>query len=171
MLLPVVTLIVLLVTRRRFDQTADRRAVRKLTTTLTTALSVSCGAFVLLAYLLRDHFSPRPEFGVLAQDLPVRFLPGRLFSNRFFLPAGLAGQAALRVGLPAVLDRGPRRAYRVLPAHLHLSRRGRGGPGPRHPHPRRLDAVLHVDLAGKPVLVQPGRPSRRSPTGPSPRSR
>ena len=53
------------------DQTADRRAVRKLTATLVTALAASCGAFVLLGYLLRDHFSPRPEFGVLVQDLPV----------------------------------------------------------------------------------------------------
>jgi phosphatidylglycerol lysyltransferase len=92
MLLPVVTLIVLLVTRRRFDQTADRRAARKLTTTATAALSVSCAAFLLLAYLLRDHFTPRPGFGVLAQDLPAWFLPGRLFSNRFFLPEGLVGR-------------------------------------------------------------------------------
>ena len=116
MLLPVVTLIVLLVTRRRFDQTADRRAARKLTATLTTALGVSCAAFLLLAYLLRDHFSPRPGFGVLAQDLPARFLAGRLFSNRL-PPGGPGREAAVRVGLPAVLDRGPRRAYRVLPAH------------------------------------------------------
>jgi phosphatidylglycerol lysyltransferase len=78
MLLPVVTLIVLLATRRRFDQTASRRAVRKLTATLTIALGVSCGAFLLLGYLLRNHFSPRPEFGALARDLPMRFLAGRL---------------------------------------------------------------------------------------------
>ena len=91
MLLPVVTLIALLVTRRRFDQTAGRRAVRKLTATLTTALGVSCAAFLLLGYLLRDHFSPRPDFGALARDLPMRFLAGRLFSNRF-LPAGLVGR-------------------------------------------------------------------------------
>jgi phosphatidylglycerol lysyltransferase len=91
MLLPAVTLMVLLVTRRRFDQTADRRAVRKLAVTLTTALGVSCGTFLLLGYLLRDHFSPRPEFGALARDLPMRFLAGRLFSNRF-LPADLAGR-------------------------------------------------------------------------------
>ena len=92
MLLPVVTLIVLLVTRRRFDQTADRRATRKLTTTVTAALTMSCAAFLLLAYLPRDHFSPRPGFGVLAQDLPGWFLPGRLFGNRFFLPEGLVGR-------------------------------------------------------------------------------
>jgi lysylphosphatidylglycerol synthetase-like protein (DUF2156 family) len=91
MLLPVVTLIVLLVTRRRFDQTAGRRAVRKLTATLTFALGMSCAAFLLLGYLLRDHFSPRPDFGPLARDLPMRFLAGRLFSNRF-LPADLTGR-------------------------------------------------------------------------------
>ena len=91
MLLPVVTLMVLLVTRRRFDQTAGRRAVGKLTATLTAALGVSCAAFLLLGYLLRDHFSPRPELGALARDLPMRFLAGRLFSNHF-LPADLAGR-------------------------------------------------------------------------------
>jgi phosphatidylglycerol lysyltransferase len=91
MLLPLVTLIVLLVTRRRFDQTAGRQAVRKLAATLTTALGVACGAFLLLGYLLRDHFSPRPQFGVLAQDLPVRFLAGRLLRTRF-LPADLVGR-------------------------------------------------------------------------------
>jgi lysylphosphatidylglycerol synthetase-like protein (DUF2156 family) len=91
MLLPVVTLTVLLVTRSRFDQTADRRAVRKLTATLATALSVSFGAFLLLGYLLREHSSPRPEFGVPARDLPMRFLAYMLFSNRF-RPAHLAGR-------------------------------------------------------------------------------
>jgi lysylphosphatidylglycerol synthetase-like protein (DUF2156 family) len=89
MLLPTVTLIVLLATRRRFDQAAGRLAVR-LAVTVAAALGVSCAAFLLLGYLLRDHFSPRPQFGVLAQDLPMRFLAGRLSSNRF-LPADLAG--------------------------------------------------------------------------------
>jgi lysylphosphatidylglycerol synthetase-like protein (DUF2156 family) len=91
MLLPVVTLIVLLVTRRRFDQSAGRRAVWKLTAAVTAALGVSCGAFLLVGYLLRDHFNPRPDFGTLAQDLPVRFLAGRLSGHRF-LPADLAGR-------------------------------------------------------------------------------
>jgi phosphatidylglycerol lysyltransferase len=100
MLLPAATLMVLLVTRRRFDQTAGRRAVRKLTLTLTTALGVTCGAFLLFGYLLRDHFSPRPQFGVLAQDLPVRFLGGRLFSTRF-LPVDMAGRL-LYVGVFAL---------------------------------------------------------------------
>src|SRR5215472_4489655 len=91
MLLPVVTLIVLLVTRRRFDQAAGRRAVRKLTATLAAALGVSCAAFLLLGYLLRDHFSPRPGFGALVRDLPMRFVAGRMSGNRF-LPADLAGR-------------------------------------------------------------------------------
>lgn len=91
MLLPVVTLIVLLVTRRHFDQTADRRAIRKLSATLVIALSMSFGAFLLLGYLLREHSSLRPEFGVPARELPIRFLAYILFSNRF-LPAHLAGR-------------------------------------------------------------------------------
>jgi len=91
MLLSVVTLIALLLTRRHFDQTADRRAIRKLTATLATALSVSFGAFLLVCYLLRGHSSPRPEFGVPAWDLPMRFLAYMLFGNRF-LSAHLAGR-------------------------------------------------------------------------------
>ncbi len=51
MLLSVVTLTVLLVTRGRFDQTAERRAVRKLMATLATALSVSFGVFLLAGCL------------------------------------------------------------------------------------------------------------------------
>jgi lysylphosphatidylglycerol synthetase-like protein (DUF2156 family) len=90
MLLPVVTLTVLAVTRRRFDQTAGRRAARKLTATLAAAAGVSCAAFLLLGYLLRDHFSPRPGLGALARDLPMRFLGGRLTGSSF-LPANLAG--------------------------------------------------------------------------------
>jgi phosphatidylglycerol lysyltransferase len=91
MLLPVVTLVVLLVTRSRFDQTAERQAVRKLTATLATALSASFAAFLLLGYLLREHSSPGQEFGVPTWDLPMRFLAYMLFSNRF-LPAHLAGR-------------------------------------------------------------------------------
>ena len=52
LLLPVVTLIVLLLTRSRFDQTAERRALRKLTATLATALGVSFGVFLLAGYFL-----------------------------------------------------------------------------------------------------------------------
>jgi phosphatidylglycerol lysyltransferase len=91
MLLPVVTLTVLLVTRRRFDQTADGRAVRKLTATLATALGVSCGAFLVLGCLLGEHSARPSQFGVPARDLPMRFLACVLFSNRF-LPAHLAGR-------------------------------------------------------------------------------
>jgi phosphatidylglycerol lysyltransferase len=91
LLLPVVTVIVLLATRRRFDQTADRRAATKLMATLTAALGVTCGAFLLFGYLLRDRFSPRPQFGVLAQDVPRRFLAGSLLFTRF-VPVDLVGR-------------------------------------------------------------------------------
>jgi len=91
MLLPAGTLIVLLAARRRFGQGPGRRAARTLTAALAAALGVSGGAFVLLGYLLRDHFSPRPGFGALARDLPARFLAGRLAGSRF-LPADLAAR-------------------------------------------------------------------------------
>ena len=86
--LSVATLIVLLVTRHRFDQTADRRAVRKLTAALASALCLSMGAFLLLGYLLQGRFGPHPEFVGPARDLPMRFLACMLFSDRF-LPAAL----------------------------------------------------------------------------------
>jgi len=89
--LSAVTLVVLLVTCRRFDQTADGEAVRKLTATLAAALGVCLGAFLLLGYLLRDHWGPRQQFDGRARDLPVRFLASMLFSNRF-LPVGLVGR-------------------------------------------------------------------------------
>ena len=91
MVLSAVTLMMLLSTRRRFDQTSDGRAVRKLTATLATALGVSWGAFLLLGYLLRHGSGTRLEFGGRTQDLPMRFLASMLFSNRF-LPANLVGR-------------------------------------------------------------------------------
>jgi phosphatidylglycerol lysyltransferase len=89
--LSVVTLTVLLAARGQFDQAADARATRKLTATLAAALGVSCGAFLLLGYLLRDRSGPRPEIGGPAQDLPVRFVDSLLFGTPFF-PANLAGR-------------------------------------------------------------------------------
>lgn len=91
MLLSVVTLVVLLVTRRWFDQTADRRAVRRLMATLGTALGATFGAFLLLDYLLRGHHIPRPGGSPAAQNLPMRFLASMLF-NTHFLPRNLGGR-------------------------------------------------------------------------------
>jgi lysylphosphatidylglycerol synthetase-like protein (DUF2156 family) len=91
MVLSLVTLVVLLVTYRRFDQTADSRAVRKLTATLAIALGVSLAAFLLLGYLLQVRSSQRPQLGGTTQDLPMRFLASMLFSSRF-LQAGLVGR-------------------------------------------------------------------------------
>ena len=164
MLLPVVTLIVLLVTRRRFDQTAGRQAVRKLTITLSTALAVTCGAFLLLGYLLRDHFGPRPQFGVLAQDLPVRFLAGRLFSTRF-LPVDLVGRL-LYVWVFAVFWIVVLGALTAFFLHARTYRDTAAADRARAILARGGSTLfLHVDLAGKPVLVQPGRASRHRVPG------
>ena len=170
MVLPVVTLIVLLVTRRRFDQTADRRAVRKLTATLATALGVSCAAFLLLGYLLRDHFSPRPRVrcaGAGSADA----VPGRQAVQQPFPPGGPGREAALRVGLPAVLDRGPRRAHRVLPAHPHPSatRTRRTGHAPSSPAAARRCPTCRPGRETSTGSARTGEPP--SLTGPSPRSR
>jgi phosphatidylglycerol lysyltransferase len=89
--LSAVTLVVLLVTYRRFDQTADSGAVRKLTATLTAALGATLCAFLLLGSLLRDSSGRRAGFAGSARDLPMRFLASMLFSNRS-LPASLVGR-------------------------------------------------------------------------------
>jgi len=94
LILPLVTVVVLLITRRRFDQSAGRGAVRRLTATSVTALGVSCAGFVVLGHLLRGHFTAdgaRPGYGALLKDLPGRFLPGKVFSV-YFLPADLTGR-------------------------------------------------------------------------------
>jgi phosphatidylglycerol lysyltransferase len=52
---------------------------------------VSGRAFLLLGFLLRDDFSPRPQLGTLAEDIPLRVLAGRLFGTRF-VPVDLAGR-------------------------------------------------------------------------------
>lgn len=93
MLLPAVTLVVLLMTRRRFDLTAGRQAARRLTATLAGTLAAGCGTFLLSGYLLAGHFSPRPALGALVRDLPARFLANMPFSARF-LPVDLAGRLA-----------------------------------------------------------------------------
>jgi phosphatidylglycerol lysyltransferase len=61
-LLSLVTLIVLLVTRSRFDQTAGRRAVRKLAATLVTALGVGSGVCLLAGYALPAGLAGRAIF-------------------------------------------------------------------------------------------------------------
>jgi phosphatidylglycerol lysyltransferase len=91
MVLPVVTLTVLLVTRRRFDQVADRQAAGKLAAIVAAAFGASLGAFLLLGYLLRDQAGARPGVGGVLQELSASFLPGRLFGSRV-LPHDLAGR-------------------------------------------------------------------------------
>ena len=123
MLLPAVTLTVLAVTRRRFDRTAGRRPVRCVAT-LAAAAGVSCAAFLLLGYLLRDHLARARD----SVRWPGICRCGSWLGRRQQLPAGGPGrQRGLRVGFPAVLDRGARRAHRVLPAHPRLPRPGAAG--------------------------------------------
>ena len=91
MVLPLVTLTVLLVTRRRFDQVADRQAAGKLAAIVAAAFGASLGAFLLLGYLLQDQAGARPGVGGVLQELSASFLPGRLFGSRV-IPHDLAGR-------------------------------------------------------------------------------
>ncbi|HTW00806.1 MAG TPA: DUF2156 domain-containing protein [Streptosporangiaceae bacterium] len=91
MIVPVVTLTVLLVTRRRFDQVADRQAAGKLTAIVAAALGASGGVLLLLGSLLRDRTGARSQVDGVVSELSALFLPGRLFDGRL-PPQDLAGR-------------------------------------------------------------------------------
>jgi phosphatidylglycerol lysyltransferase len=73
---PVMTLMVLLVIRRHFDQSSDQQALRRLTVILGAALVMSFAAFLLLGYLT-ERTGTRP-----VRDMPGQFLSYMLFSSR-----------------------------------------------------------------------------------------
>jgi lysylphosphatidylglycerol synthetase-like protein (DUF2156 family) len=82
MVLPVVTLAVLLVTRRRFDQVAHRRMAGRLAAIVAAAIGASGGVLLLLGFLVRDRTGARSQVDGVVSELSALFLPGRLFGGR-----------------------------------------------------------------------------------------
>ncbi|QCX79036.1 Phosphatidylglycerol lysyltransferase [Streptomyces sp. YIM 121038] len=74
-LLPLFVLVLLLGTRRRFDQRLGRAAVTTLTGVIGGTLLLCCAAYVGIGYAVRDQFAPDATFGRLVAGLPAQFLP------------------------------------------------------------------------------------------------
>jgi phosphatidylglycerol lysyltransferase len=91
MVLPVVTLAVLLVARRRFDQVAHRQMAGRLAAIVAAALGASGGVLLLLGSLLRDRTGARSQVDGAVSELSALFLPGRLFDSRL-PPQDVAGR-------------------------------------------------------------------------------
>ncbi|MGW4646084.1 bifunctional lysylphosphatidylglycerol flippase/synthetase MprF [Kitasatospora sp. NPDC004289] len=75
MLLPVLVLVLLLITRQRFDQLLPGRVVRRLGAVVGATLLLSCGAYVGIGWLVRDQYEPDATFGQLVAGLPSELLP------------------------------------------------------------------------------------------------
>ncbi|MDH6126676.1 DUF2156 domain-containing protein [Kitasatospora sp. GP82] len=75
LLLPVLMLVLLLVTRRRFDQRLPRRDLRRLAAVIGGTLLLSCGAFVGIGWLVRDQYEPTATLGRLLAGVPSELLP------------------------------------------------------------------------------------------------
>ncbi|MER5867697.1 DUF2156 domain-containing protein [Kitasatospora sp. NPDC002040] len=75
MLLPVAMLVLLLITRQRFDQRLSRRVLSRLALVVGSALFLSCGAYVGIGWLVRDQYEPDATFGGLVAGLPSELLP------------------------------------------------------------------------------------------------
>ncbi|BFV59071.1 DUF2156 domain-containing protein [Kitasatospora sp. CMC57] len=75
MLLPVVMLLLLLITRQRFEQRLPRRHLRRLAQVIGGALLLSCGAYVGIGWLVRDQYEPDATFYRLVAGLPSELLP------------------------------------------------------------------------------------------------
>ncbi|MBB5870898.1 lysylphosphatidylglycerol synthetase-like protein (DUF2156 family) [Allocatelliglobosispora scoriae] len=101
--LPLVTLIVLLFTRRHFDLAIPRPALRRLGIIVGGGLVLASLAYLLIGYAIRDQFDPPATFGALLGDLPARFLPPAYLGlfNADVVPAG-RGARLLAGGIGAI---------------------------------------------------------------------
>ncbi|MCE3551376.1 DUF2156 domain-containing protein [Pseudonocardia sp. RS11V-5] len=72
---PLLVVVVLLLTRARFDVRAPHGTYRALLRATVGALVVAAAAYVALGLMLRDDFDPVPGVGDLLSDLPLRLVP------------------------------------------------------------------------------------------------
>ncbi|GAA0401017.1 DUF2156 domain-containing protein [Streptomyces luteireticuli] len=75
MLLPFLVLVLLLVTRARFDLRLPRSATRKLALVVGGTLLLACAAYVGIGLAVRDQYSPPASAGLLFGGLVSEFLP------------------------------------------------------------------------------------------------
>lgn len=72
---PVAILVLLVVTRAKFDVSAPRGTYRRFAGLAAKALLICAVVYVWGAYLLRDQFEPTATIGGILTDLPTRFAP------------------------------------------------------------------------------------------------
>ncbi|SDU26106.1 bifunctional lysylphosphatidylglycerol flippase/synthetase MprF [Amycolatopsis keratiniphila] len=75
LLQPVAILVLLVVTRAKFDVSAPRGTYRRFAGLAAKALLICAVVYVWGAYLLRDQFEPAVTIGGILTDLPTRFAP------------------------------------------------------------------------------------------------
>ncbi|MFE6613358.1 rhomboid family intramembrane serine protease [Amycolatopsis sp. NPDC057786] len=72
---PAAILVLLVVTRAKFDVSAPRGTYRRFAGLASKALLICSVVYVWGAYLLRDQFEPAATIGGIVTDLPTRFAP------------------------------------------------------------------------------------------------
>jgi lysylphosphatidylglycerol synthetase-like protein (DUF2156 family) len=73
--MPVLVLVLLLVTRKRFGLRLPRRDVRRLAAVIGGALLAACLAYVGIGWLVREQYEPDATLVALLKGLPSEFLP------------------------------------------------------------------------------------------------
>ncbi|MGW6530468.1 bifunctional lysylphosphatidylglycerol flippase/synthetase MprF [Streptomyces venezuelae] len=92
MLLPLLVLVLLLFTRRRFEQGLSRATVTWLAGIVGGSLLLACVTYVGVGYAVRDQYTPDATFPRLVSGLPTQFLPPS------YEPFFFRGQAPVPVG-------------------------------------------------------------------------
>lgn len=93
MLLPVLVVVLLIVTRARFDLRLPHSTIRRLAAVTGGALLVACVAYVGIGYAVRDQYDPDATFLLLLSGLPSEFLPPTLVGAFCDWPVPVGGTA------------------------------------------------------------------------------
>ncbi|WP_051965990.1 bifunctional lysylphosphatidylglycerol flippase/synthetase MprF [Kitasatospora mediocidica] len=89
--LPVLVLVLLLVTRKRFSLRLPARDVRRLGALIGGAFLLACAAYVGIGWLVRDQYNPDATLTGLAEGLPSEFLPPAYDDLVFSYPVPVGG--------------------------------------------------------------------------------
>ncbi|GAA2798337.1 DUF2156 domain-containing protein [Kitasatospora paracochleata] len=75
LVLPAAIVVLLAVTRGSFRQRLPRRDIRRLALVVGAALVLTCGAYIVIGWLVRDQYQPHAGLGDLFAGLPAELLP------------------------------------------------------------------------------------------------
>lgn len=165
LLLPMVTVGLLLATRKRFTLRLPRAVLGRLFAVVGGALAVASAAYTGLGVLAAGQFEPGATFRGLVHGLPAQFLPASAYND--LLPDYPIAVGRFARALETYCGLG---FWAVALAALLLTFHAAGGPGRRRGRrpgqgaahrARRRHAVLPHHLGRQPLLVRRGRPRRR----------